>query len=158
MAKDINKCMFTGRLGRDPEVRSMPSGDPVAKFSIAVSDAYKDKNSGQMVDKTTWVNIVATGKVAEICERYLKKGSWIHAETKMEVRKWDDEKGNKRETVEFRLENLLMLDRRDPNENAGTSTSRPAAHPGGSRPRNQAPANNPSNPPSAWPDDDVPVY
>lgn len=155
MAKDINKCMFTGRLGRDPEVRSMPSGDPVAKFSIAVSDAYKDKNSGQMVDKTTWVNIVASGKVAEICERYLKKGSWIHVETKMEVRKWDDDKGNKREIVEFRLENLLMLDRRDTNENAGTS--RPASAPGGSRPRNQATANNASNPPSAW-DDDTPMY
>ena len=119
MAKSTNKCFFTGRLGRDPETRSMPSGDMICTFSIAVADDYKDKSSGQNVEKTEWVNLKATGKLAEICDRYLKKGSKILVEAKFETRKYTGKDSIEKTVVEFLVRDMEMLDSRPADQGNG---------------------------------------
>lgn len=109
MAKSLNKCQFIGNLGKDPETRYAPSGDAICNFSIACSDGYKDKNTGEQVDKTEWVNVVAFRKLAEICDKWLKKGSKVYVEGKMQTRKWQDKEGNDRWSTEILLDNMLML-------------------------------------------------
>jgi len=89
MANDLNRCSFIGRLGRDPEVRYMPSGSAVCNFSIAVGQTWKDKETGQKKEKTEWVRISAFGKLAEICGEYLSKGKQILISGRMETRKWE---------------------------------------------------------------------
>jgi len=89
MANDLNRCSFIGRLGRDPEVKYMPSGSAVVNFSIAVGQSWKDKETGQKREKTEWVRISAFGKLAEICGEYLSKGKQIFISGRMETRKWE---------------------------------------------------------------------
>ena len=89
MANDLNRCSFIGRLGRDPEVKYMPSGSAVVNFSIAVGQSWKDKETGQKKEKTEWVRISAFGKLAEICGEYLSKGKQIFISGRMETRKWE---------------------------------------------------------------------
>jgi single-strand DNA-binding protein len=114
----LNKCMFIGRLGADPEIRSTPSGAQVANFRIAVTDTWKDKD-GQRQESTEWVTCVAWRKSAEIIQRYLRKGSKVYIEGKMKTRSWEDKKsGGKRYTTEIEVENFEMLDSR-PSEGGG---------------------------------------
>lgn len=108
MSKDLNKCMFIGRLGNDPEVRAMPNGNPVASLSIACGDDYKDKN-GQKVEQTEWVRVVAFGRLAEVMAEYLRKGSKIYIEGKMRTRSWDKD-GQKHYATEIVASEMLMLD------------------------------------------------
>lgn len=111
--KSLNQCNFIGNLGRDPETRYLPSGGAVCNFSIAVADDYKDKATGQKVDKTEWVRCVAFGKLAEVCGEYLKKGSKVYVSGRMETRKYQDKQtGQDRYTTEISLQDMQMLDGR----------------------------------------------
>jgi single-strand DNA-binding protein len=104
----VNKVILIGNLGADPEVRTIESGAKVANFSIATTERYKDK-SGNPVDKTEWHNIVMWRGLAEIAEKYLKKGSQVFIEGKLRTRSWDDQNGNKRYTTEILSDNMTML-------------------------------------------------
>lgn len=110
MARDLNRVTLIGRLGKDPEVRSLTNGDKCATFSIATSETWKDKDSGEKREKTEWINLVAWRGLADICAQYLKKGSRIYAEGKFTTRSWDDSEGKKRYATEVVLENMQMLD------------------------------------------------
>lgn len=100
MARGINKVILVGNLGQDPEVRYMPNGNGVANITLATSDSYKDKNTGQMIDKTEWHRVVFFGKLAEIVGEYCKKGSQIYVEGKLQTRKWQDQQGQDKYTTE----------------------------------------------------------
>ena len=99
MSNDLNYCSFIGNLGKDVDLRYTSDGKPIANFSIAVGESWKDK-SGQKQEKTTWVNIVIFGSLAAIAGEYLKKGSKVFISGKMQVRQWDDNSGNKRYSTE----------------------------------------------------------
>lgn len=121
----LNRCEFIGNLGRDPEIRTTQAGEKVANMSLAVTEKWKDK-SGERQERTTWVPVVAWGKVAEIAEQYLHKGSKIFVAGQFTVRKWQDQQGNDRYSTEvvlrpFRGE-LVMLDGK-PNDQSGDRTS-----------------------------------
>ena len=92
---------MVGNLGQDPEVRYMPNGNGVANITLATSDSYKDKNTGQMVDKTEWHRVVFFGKLAEIVGEYCRKGSQIYVEGKLQTRKWTDQQGQEKYTTEI---------------------------------------------------------
>ena len=106
----INKVILVGRLGRDPEVRYTPSGATVANFSIATSDEWKDKETGQKQEKTEWHRIVAWRRLGEICGEYLRKGKQVYIEGKLQTRSWEDRDGNKRYTTEIVAQSMQMLD------------------------------------------------
>ena len=104
MANDLNRCDFIGRLGKDPEIRHLPDGSQVANFSIAVGWKSKQKEG------TEWINIVAFGKLAEIIGQYLNKGSKIYISGGMRTRKWQDQSGSDRYSVEIVAKDMIMLD------------------------------------------------
>lgn len=104
----VNKVILVGNLGRDPEMRYMPSGDAVASFSIATTDNWKDKN-GQKQERTEWHRISMFGKQAEIAGEYLKKGSSVYIEGRLQTRKWQDKEGNERQTTEVVADRMQML-------------------------------------------------
>ncbi|MCP4588355.1 single-stranded DNA-binding protein [Pseudoalteromonas sp.] len=101
MARGINRAILIGNLGEDPDVRYMPNGNPVAKISLATSESYKDKNTGQMVEKTEWHRVIFFGKLAEIVGEYCRKGSQIYVEGKLQTRKWIDQQGQEKYTTEI---------------------------------------------------------
>ena len=101
MARGVNKVILVGNLGEDPDVRYMPNGNPVAKISLATSESYKDKNTGQMVEKTEWHRVIFFGKLAEIAGEYCRKGSQIYVEGKLQTRKWTDQQGQEKYTTEI---------------------------------------------------------
>ena len=108
--------MLIGNLGQDPELKYTPSGAAVANFSIATSETWKDKNTGEQREQTEWHNIVVWNKRAEIVKQYLKKGSKVYIEGSLQTRSWDDEStGKKNYRTEIRLDNFEFLDRRDGN-------------------------------------------
>jgi single-strand DNA-binding protein len=106
----LNKATLIGNLGKDPEVRAIPSGAKVANFSIATTDSYTGKD-GQKVEKTEWHNIVMWRGLAEVAEKYLKKGSQVYIEGRLQTRSWDDQNGQKRYTTEIIADNMVMLGR-----------------------------------------------
>lgn len=106
----INKVILVGRLGRDPEVRYTPSGVTVANFSIATSEEWKDKDTGQKQERTEWHKIVAWRRLGEICGEYLRKGKQVYIEGKLQTKSWEDRDGNKRYTTEIVASNMQMLD------------------------------------------------
>lgn len=119
----VNKVILVGNLGRDPEVRHLPSGASVASFSLATTESYKDKN-GNRVDQTEWHNIEVWEGQAKIAEQYLKKGSKIYLEGRIKTDTWEDN-GQKRSAVKIRATSFTMLDSR-PNEGGGASYAPPA--------------------------------
>lgn len=104
----LNKAILIGNLGKDPEVRFMPNGDAVCNFSVATTESYKDKN-GDKQDKTEWHNVTIYRKLAEIAGQYLKKGSQVYLEGKIQTRKWQDKDGNDRYTTEIVCDEMKML-------------------------------------------------
>ena len=104
----VNKVILVGRLGRDPESRFTGSGQAVCNFSLATDRSYKDRN-GQTQKQTEWHKIVAWGKLAEICQKYLKKGSQIFIEGRIQSRQWDDQQGQKRTAFEIVANEMRML-------------------------------------------------
>ena len=113
MARGVNKVILVGNLGRDPEVRYMPSGSAVANAALATSDTWRDKQTGEQQERTEWHNLVFYGRLAEIAGEYLKKGSKIYAEGRLQTRKWQDKNtGTDRYTTEIIVNEMQMLDSR----------------------------------------------
>ena len=110
MARGINKVILVGNLGKDPEVRYMPNGQAVANVTIATSESWKDKNTGEQQEKTEWHRVVFFRRLAEIVGEYLKKGSKIYVEGKLQTRKWQDNQGQDRYTTEIIANEMQMLD------------------------------------------------
>jgi len=118
MGRSVNKVTLIGTLGRDPEVRFMPNGNAVANLSLATDESYNDKQSGQKVEQTEWHRITVYGKLAEIVQQYLKKGSKAYFEGKLRTREWEKD-GVKRYTTEIIANDMLMLDSRGDNMGGG---------------------------------------
>ena len=122
MVGSVNKVILLGNLGRDPDIRSMQSGSKMASFSIATSKRWKDKNTQEQKEKTSWHNIVVFGDgLVDIVEKYVKKGSKIYVEGELQTRKWQDQDGKDRYTTEVVLQgyncNLTLLDSRNQSTN-----------------------------------------
>ena len=109
MARGVNKVILIGNLGRDPEVRYSPSGSAVANVTLATSESWKDKNSGEKQEKTEWHRVVFFGRLAEIAGEYLKKGSQVFVEGRLQTRKWQDKEGKDRYTTEIVANEMQML-------------------------------------------------
>lgn len=105
----LNKAMIIGRLGQDPDVRYTQSNTAVANLSIATSERYKDKQ-GEWKERTEWHRVVAWGRLAEICQEYLNKGSQVYIEGPIQTRKWEDKEGQTRYTTEIKALTMTMLD------------------------------------------------
>ena len=112
MARGINKVILVGNLGADPEVRYMPSGGAVANLSIATSDSWKDKQTGQTQERTEWHRVVFFNRLGEIAAEYLKKGSKVYVEGRIQTRKWQDKNGVDRYSTEIVGSEMQMLDSR----------------------------------------------
>ena len=112
MARGVNKVILIGNLGQDPEVRFMPSGNPVANLRLATTDTWMDRQSGQRQERTEWHNVVMFNKLAEIAQQYLKKGSRIYVEGRLQTRKWQGQDGQDRYTTEIVVNDMQMLDSR----------------------------------------------
>lgn len=151
MSKDLNKWMGIGRLGKDPEIKYMQSGGAVANISIACGADYKDKTTGQKVEKTEWVNIVFFNRLAEIAGEYLKKGSQVYVEGSLRTRKWQDQSGQDRYTTEIVGGEMQMLGGRD---HAGGDQSHSPQQPA-QQPQRPAPPQAQQNPQDSF-DDDIP--
>lgn len=109
MASDMNHCHFTGRLGQDPEVRAMPSGKMVANLRLAVGKQWRDKTSGQKQEATSWFTCVAFDKTAELAQQYLQKGAQVRVSCEAQERKWQDQQGNNRTSIEFVIREMQFL-------------------------------------------------
>lgn len=111
--RGINKVVLIGHLGRDPEVKYLDGGQVVAKFPLATSDKYKKKD-GELVEHTEWHNVVAWNKMAQVCEKFIKKGSLIYVAGRTRTKTWEDKDKIKRYMTEVMVEELVMLDRKPP--------------------------------------------
>jgi single-strand DNA-binding protein len=149
MSGSVNKVILIGRLGKDPEIKYTPSGAPVAKFSLATDEVFKDK-SGEQQRRTEWHNIVAWNKLAEICGEYLTKGKQVYIEGRIQSRQWEDPSGNKRTAYDIVARDMKMLGSRAESERlAATAAERatperpqpaPPASPAPPSPTPEAPA------------------
>ena len=119
-SRGVNKVILVGNLGNDPEVRYMPNGNAVANLSIATSESWKDQQ-GQLQEKTEWHKVTMYRRLAEIAGEYLKKGSQIYLEGKLQTRKWQDQQGNDRYTTEVIADQLQMLGGRNESGGGGQS-------------------------------------
>ncbi|MCY7352829.1 MAG: single-stranded DNA-binding protein [Cytophagaceae bacterium] len=133
MARSVNKVILIGNLGNDPEVRSLPSGMKVVNFNIATSEQYTNKN-GEQVTQTEWHRIEMWDKMADIAERYLKKGNPVYIEGRIRTEEWTDKEGHSRTTVKIRAQEMSLLGGRPGDENvsasAGSSASSASASSG----------------------------
>jgi len=120
----LNKAMIIGRLGQDPEVRYTQSNTAVATLGVATTERYKDRN-GEQQEKTEWHRVVAWGRLAEICQEYLKKGSLVYFEGPIQTNQWEDKDGQKRYTTEIKALNMQMLDSRGGSSMGGGNSSAP---------------------------------
>ncbi len=109
MARGVNKVILVGNLGQDPEVKYMPSGQAVCNISVATTESWNDKNSGEKVEKTEWHRVVFFRRLAEIAGEYLRKGSQVYIEGRLQTRKWQDQSGNDRYTTEIVANDMQML-------------------------------------------------
>ena len=127
----VNKVIIVGNLGRDPETRYMPSGDAMTSITVATTDTWKDKATGEKKEQTEWHRISFFGKLAEIAGQYLKKGSQVYVEGSIRTRKWTDKEGIERYTTEIRGNNLILLGGRSgegrPHEGRAAHKEAPAA-------------------------------
>ena len=112
----VNKVTIIGNLGRDPEIKYTQSNVPVANLSVATTESWKDKQSGEWQEKTEWHRVVAWRYLAERAEKYLRKGKQVYIEGKLETRKWPDKEGNDRYTTEIVARELMLLGRKDEGE------------------------------------------
>lgn len=126
MSRGVNKVILIGNIGSDPEVKYTASGVPVANFSLATSESWTDKASGQRQERTEWHRLVLWRKLAEIAGQYLKKGSKIYVEGRLQTRSWDDQSGQKRYMTEIVVDDMQMLDGRGDAGYGGEMS-----HPGG---------------------------
>ena len=109
MARGVNKVILVGNLGKDPETRYMPSGSAVTNLTLATSESWKDKQSGEQQERTEWHKVAMFGRLAEIAAEYLRKGSQVYIEGKLRTRKWQDKEGKDRWTTEIVADEMQML-------------------------------------------------
>lgn len=148
MARGINKVILVGNLGGDPEVRFTPGGSAVANITVATSSSWRDKQSGEMQERTEWHRVAFFNRLAEIVGEYMKKGSKIYVEGSLRTRKWQDKSGNDRYTTEIIANEMQMLDSRSSGGNSTTpQTSSNQQH---NTPEMTAPTN------TTIEDDDIP--
>lgn len=124
MARGVNKVILLGNVGKDPETRAMPSGGSVANLSLATSESWKDKDTGEKKEKTEWHHLVCFGKGADILAQYVRKGSQLYVEGKLRTRKWTDKNGAERYTTEVVVDEFQLLGGKPENR-----TQPPAAAP-----------------------------
>jgi single-strand DNA-binding protein len=148
MARGVNKVILVGNLGKDPEIRYMPNGNAVANLTLATTESWKDKQTGDQQEKTEWHRIVMFRRLAEIAGEYLKKGSQVYIEGKLQTRKWQDNSGNDRYTTEIVANEMQMLGGRGGGSAGFPADSAPA-------PAAQAPAAAAAGGPGEF-DDDIP--
>ena len=144
MARGVNKVILIGNLGSDPEVKYTPAGVPVVNFNLATSESWSDRATGERQERTEWHRLVLWRKLAEIAGQYLKKGSKIYVEGKLQTRSWDDQGGQKRYTTEVVVNEMEMLDSRG--EGGGSGDFGRGGDPG--------PAVGPEIPPAVGNEDD----
>lgn len=131
MARGINKVILVGNLGADPEVRYTAGGSAVANLRVATAESWKDKQSGEMQERTEWHRVVLFGRLGEIAGEYLKKGSQVYLEGRLQTRKWEDRDGNERFTTEIVANEMQMLGGRGGGGGGGGSSSYDDAPSGG---------------------------
>lgn len=124
----VNKAILVGNVGKDPEVRHLEGGISVARFTLATSESYKNK-SGELVKNTEWHNIVAWRQLAELAEKYIRKGGQIYVEGKITNRQYDDKDGNKRYISEIVADNIRLLGRKEDTTYAPSSNNTASSHP-----------------------------
>lgn len=151
MARGVNKVILIGNVGKDPDVRYMPNGNAVANVTLATSESWKDKNSGETQERTEWHRVVFFRRLAEIVGEYVKKGSKIYIEGKLQTRKWQDQSGQDRYTTEIVADEMQMLDSKG-GSSASFDSTRPAS---GSRPSNDSAPSSAPVPDDGF-DDDIP--
>ena len=134
----VNKVILVGNLGRDPEMRTFPSGDQVANVTLATTDKWRDKQSGEPREHTEWHRLVFNGRLAEIAGQYLRKGSQIYVEGSIRTRKWQDQSGQDRYATEVRVDQMQMLGGRQDADSGDRPTRAPARSP--APPRAPAPS------------------
>jgi len=152
----VNKVIIVGNLGRDPEMRTFPSGDQVANVTIATTDRWRDKNTGENKEATEWHRVVFNGRLAEIVGQYLRKGSQVYVEGSLRTRKWTDQSGVEKYSTEIRADTMQMLGSR---QGAGGGGGQGGGYDDGGygdgggyeAPRRAAPAQRPAAPPAARP-------
>ena len=132
MARGVNKVIIIGNLGQDPEIKYMPSGSAVTNLSIATTERFKDKETGEQQERTEWHRVAMFGRLAEIAGEYLRKGSQVYIEGKLRTRKWQDKQGQDRYSTEILADEMQMLGSRGGGAGAGASveggaSARPAA-------------------------------
>ena len=163
--RGVNKVILIGNLGQDPEVKYMPNGNAVTKISVATSESWKDKNTGQQQERTEWHRVVAFARLAEIMGEYLHKGSKVYIEGSLRTNKWQDQSGQDRYTTEIIVDQMQMLDSRgggtapmgggyQQQDNGFSNQPAPAQQ----APAQQAPAQSapPAQPPEGEFEDDIP--
>lgn len=157
MARGVNKVILIGNVGQDPETKFTASGAAVANVSVATSESWKDKNSGQTQERTEWHRVVFFNRLAEIVGEYVSKGSKIYVEGSLRTRKWQDQSGQDRYTTEIVASEMQMLDTRDPGQAEGRRYSQGYSHQQ-QAPRQQQNAQQATPPPPAMDDfdDDIP--
>jgi single-strand DNA-binding protein len=164
MARGVNKVILVGNLGQEPDVRYMPSGSAVTNISVATNESWKDKETGEQVDRTEWHRVAMFNRLAEIAGEYLHKGSQVYIEGRIRTRKWQDKEGQDRFTTEIVADQMQMLGGRGGgDQDSYDQTSRPTS---GKSSGPAAAAKSPSGPPSGPPsgssrpepefDDDIP--
>ncbi|MBS0390577.1 MAG: single-stranded DNA-binding protein [Proteobacteria bacterium] len=148
----VNKVIIVGNLGRDPEMRTFPSGDQVANVTIATTDRWRDKNTGENKEATEWHRVVFNGRLAEIVGQYLRKGSQVYVEGSLRTRKWTDQSGVEKYSTEIRADTMQMLgSRQGAGGGQGGGYDDGGYGDGYEAPRRAAPAQRPAAPPAARP-------
>ncbi len=143
----VNKVILVGNLGRDPEMRTFPSGDQIANVRIATTDRWRDKNTGENKEATEWHSVVFNGRLAEIVGQYLRKGSQVYVEGQLRTRKWTDQSGQERYSTEIRADTMQMLGGRQGQGGGGYGGDEGFGDGGNfDAPRRQAPAARPPAP------------
>ena len=157
-SRGINKVILVGNLGQEPEHRVLASGGGVTNISIATSESWKDKNTGQMQERTEWHRVVFFNRLAEIASEYLRKGSKVYIEGSLRTRKWQDQSGQDRYTTEIVANEMQMLDSRNMSQDDGGYAPSPAPmqQGGQSAPAQNYAAPQPMSQPDDFPEDDIP--
>ncbi len=155
MARGINKVILIGNLGNDPDVRYTSGGAPIANVSLATTDSWRDKETGDQQERTEWHRVVFFGRLAEIVSEYLRKGSKVYVEGRLQTRKWQDRDGNDRYTTEIVGNEMQMLDGKGGGENVSRAPA-PAQAPNPAAAGAPAPRNKPPGNDGEFVDDDIP--
>ena len=163
MARGVNKVILIGNLGNDPEQKSMPNGNAVTNITVATSETWKDKQTGQQQERTEWHRVVFFNRLAEIAGQYLTKGSKVYLEGSLRTRKWQDQNGQDRYTTEIVANEMQMLDSRGGQQSGGYQNEGSMQQPQQQAPRQPSQQNSPPQQAAPAPagnyddfDDDIP--